>query len=125
MGILLVVVFGLIPAIVLGLLAFAPLIAGLAMLFDKPDVSSLAILWAVSGIAGSFTLMRAAGGSFSENTIPGLLAGIAAAAPLAGLALVKWDFPSSLFLVYWAGGPIIVACCFIAKRLLQPDKLLP
>lgn len=115
---LFVILFGVMPVIVLGLLAFVPLLAGLAMLFDQPGYGALLTLWATAGIVGSLTLMRASRDSFDENTSLGLLAGIAAAAPLAGMVLINWHFPSSLFVLYWTGGPIIVACGFLGKRLL-------
>lgn len=115
---LFVILFGIIPVIVLGLLAFVPLLAGLAMLLDQPDYGALLILWAAAGIAGSLALLRASRDSFSENTVLGLLAGIAAAAPLAGMILLSWKFPYSLFWLYWTAGPIIVACGFLGRRLL-------
>jgi hypothetical protein len=112
----LILLFGGIPAIVLGLLTFVPLLFGLGVLFNEPDIGSLFVVWAVSGFIGSVAMLRVLRGHFNENTTPSLLAGVAAAAPLAIGTFSTSSFPESLFLGYWTVCPILVAAWIIAER---------
>ena len=115
-------IFGTIPVLVLGLLAFVPLIAGVSALLDYPSVGSLLIVWAAAGFFGSVSMLQAAGGRYGSNTTPGLLAGIAAAAPLAFFSLSDPDFPETLFFGYWTISPILVATWYLAEQFLIPGK---
>ena len=117
--------FGTIPVLVLGLLAFVPLIAGVSALFDYPSVGSLLIVWAAAGFFGSLAMLQAAGGRYGSNTTPGLLAGIAAAVPLAFFTLSDIDFPMTLFFSYWTISPILVAIWYLAERFLTPARSQP
>lgn len=108
---------GVLPSIFLGLLAFVPLLVGLAVLFDQPDYGVVLILWAGAGIAGTRSLMHAWHDEYGEDSSIGLVAGIAAAAPLAWMTLQGWEYPASLFIVYWTAGPILLACYFLMRRL--------
>ena len=118
----LTLVFGVIPVLFLALLAFAPLYFGISELFDEPAISSLFVAWALAGFFGSIALLRAAAGYCNGNNTLGLLAGIAAAAPLAFVTVTEADFPESLFWGYWTIGPIIVAVWILAERLLFSDS---
>lgn len=115
----LVLLFGTMPAILLGLLAFVPLIAGFSAVLDYPSVGSLLIAWATAGIFGCTALLQAAGGRYGDNTTPGLLSGIAAAAPMV-YVLADIEFPAILLFAYPIVGPILVALWFLAERLLFP-----
>ena len=53
----LVTVYGVIPVIVLGLLALVPLTGGMAMLFAEPAGGALYIAWSIAGLAGARTLI--------------------------------------------------------------------
>ena len=117
---LLIALFGVVPVIVLGLLAFAPLLGGLAMLFDQPSEGALFVLWGTAGFLGALAMFRAAGGRHDENTTLGLLAGIGAAAPLAYGSIAMWEFPVTLILAYFTVSPILVAAGFLTRPLL-PD----
>jgi hypothetical protein len=114
---LLIAVFGVIPVIVLGLLAFAPLLGGLAVLFEMPSEGALFITWGTAGVLGAVAMLQAAGGRHNENTTLGLLAGIGAAAPLAYAGLAQPQFPATLIVAYFTVGPILVAAGLLAKRL--------
>jgi hypothetical protein len=115
---LLVAMFGLLPVVALALLALVPVTGGIAMLLDDPALGALLILWGLAGIAGARTLVQVSGGTFTENTVPGLLVGIAAASPLALASLQNVDLPGSLLPLYFTVSPIIVASCFLGRRLL-------
>ena len=114
----LVGVYGVIPAIVLGLLAFAPLTGGLFVLFEKPAFGVLCIAWSVAGLIGARTMLQVAGGTVTENTVPGLLAGIAAAAPLVYAILQNFDPPGSWLPLYFTASPVIVASGYVADLVL-------
>lgn len=117
---ILVALFGLLPAILLALPAFVVLIGGLVMLVEDPAQGALLTAWAFAGLYGTRTLIQVAFGTYTDNTVPGLLAGIAAAAPLAYLTLQAPHFPESesLLPLYFTTGPIIVAAGYIAEILL-------
>jgi len=110
---LLVVLFGILPVIVLALLALAPLTGGLAMLLEEPAKGALFTVWGIAGMAGARTLLRVWSGTFTENTVPGLLAGIAAVAPLNYAILQNPDRPGSLVPLYFTLSPAIVAAGYL------------
>jgi hypothetical protein len=110
---LLVVLFGILPVIVLALLALAPLTGGLAMLLEEPAKGALFTVWGIAGMAGARTLLRVWSGTFTENTVPGLLAGIAAVAPLNYAILQNPDMPGSLVPLYFTLSPAIVAAGYL------------
>ena len=112
----LILLFGGIPAIVLGLLTFVPLLFGLGILFNEPAIGSLFVVWAVAGFIGSVAMLRVLRGHRNVNTTPSLLAGVAAAAPLAIGTFSTPSFPESLFLGYWTVCPILVAAWIIAEQ---------
>ncbi len=112
------VLFGVLPAIFLALLALFPLIGGIAELFENPAWGGLSFVWAVAGLIGTRTLLQVYGGTYTENTIPGLLAGIAAAAPLVWLTLLAGSWPYVLIPLYFTAGPIVVAAGYLAEMLL-------
>jgi len=114
---LLAFAIGILPSIFLGLLAFVPLLMGLSILFGQPDYGVILILWAIAGIAGTRSLMHAWHDEYGEDTVVGLLAGIAAAAPLAWMSLQGWHYPTSLFMIYGTAGPILLACFYLIQRL--------
>ncbi len=115
---LLVALFGILPVVALALLALVPLTGGIAMLLEDPARGALFTGWGMAGIAGARTLLRVWSGTFTENTVPGLLAGIAATSPLALASLQNLDFPGSLLPLYFTVGPIIVATGYVAHLLL-------
>jgi len=117
MNSLLFVIFGVLPVIVLGFLAFVPLISGIAMLLDHPSMGAFLIAWACAGLCGARTMMRVWSGVFTENTTPGLVAGILAAIPLSLPSLLEPDLPFSLLPLYFTACPVIVAALLLAGYL--------
>ena len=115
---ILVAIFGLLPAILLALGAFAVLIGGLFTLFDDPADGALFITWGLAGLYGTRTLFQVAFDSYHENTVVGLLAGIAAAAPLVPFGIPSPSLPESLLPLYFTTGPIVVAAGYLADMLL-------
>lgn len=115
---LLVTVYGVIPALLLALLAVFPLIGGIVMLLEAPTEGALLVAWGIAGIAGTRTLVQVASGTYTENTIPGLLAGITAAAPLLYATLQDLDMPGSWLPLYFTGSPIVVAAGYLADFVL-------
>ena len=103
------VIFGVLPVIVLGFLAFAPLISGIAMILDEPSIGALLIVWAVAGLCGARTMLRVWSGVYTENTAPGLVAGILATLPLTLPSLLDPDLPGSILPLYFTASPIVVA----------------
>ena len=83
------------------------------MLLDDPARGGLFFVWGLAGIIGTRTLVQVSGGTYTDNTVPGLLAGIAAAAPLAFMLLQRPDWPFSLLPLYFTVSPIIVATGYI------------
>lgn len=115
---LLVAVFGIFPVIVLALLALVPLTGGFLMLLEDPAKGALFAAWGVAGIVGARTLLQVWSGTFTENTAPGLLAGIAAVAPLIYATLQNPDLPGSLLPLYFTLSPTIVAAGYVADLVL-------
>ncbi len=115
--------FGLLPAILLSVPALLCLISGLAILVDNPDEGALLFAWAFAGLFGTHTLIQVAFGTFTDNTVPGLLAGIAAAAPLVYFSVESPKFPETLVPLLFTASPIIVATGYLADILLfeSPD----
>lgn len=122
MSSLLFVVFGVMPVVALGLLAFIPLVFGFAIVLSKPAAGAVLIVWATAGLFGARTMLQIWSGTFTENTTLGLLAGIAAAAPLGMPALLDAHPPSYFVWLYFTVSPVIVAAGLLADRLLfRPD----
>ena len=119
---ILIALFGLLPAIVIAVPAFVCLLVGLGTMFDDPAQGALLIAWASAGLYGTRTLIQVASGTCTENTVPGLLAGIAAAAPLAYLTILGFDFPDSLPLLYFTVSPIVIATGYIADMTLREPR---
>lgn len=108
--------FGVIPASALGLLALVPLSAGAEQLFDRPSIGSLLIVWSLAGVFGCWTLWRVMFGRWDANTVPGLLAGILAAAPVIVVSPFDNTYPEIVFFWgYWTVCPMGVA----AWRLVE------
>ena len=122
MSTLMFVIFGVPPVIVLGLLAFAPLIAGIAMILDEPSTGALLIAWAIAGLCGARTMLRVWSGVYTENTAPGLVAGILAAAPLTLPSLLDPNLPGSLVPLYFTVGPIVMALLVLAGWLPEEPR---
>ncbi len=116
--IVLVALFGMLPAIVLAIAAVVIVIGGLAVLFEEPVYGPLFTFWGIAGIAGTRTLVQVASGTYTENTIPGLLAGIGAAAPLLYFALTITSLPGLIVSLYFTAGPIVVATGYLVQMLL-------
>ncbi len=114
----LVALFGILPAILLALLALIPLLAGLANLFDDPAFGGLYFVWGLAGLVGTHTLIQVARGTYTEDTVPGLLAGIGAAAPLVWIVLDNVALLDAPLLLYVTAGPIVVAAGYLADMLL-------
>ena len=119
---LLVALFGILPVVALSLLALVPLFGGIAILLEDPARGALFTVWGIAGIAGARTLLRVWSGTFTENTTPGLLAGIAAASPLALASLQNLDFPGALLPLYFTVGPIIVAAGYLVNLMRIEDS---
>ena len=115
---ILVAVFGLLPAILLALGAFACLVGGLFTLLNEPADGALLVTWGLAGLYGTRTLFQVAFDSYHENTVIGLLAGITAAAPLVYFSLRMPSFPESLLPLYFTAGPVVVAAGYLAGMLL-------
>lgn len=115
---LLVGLFGILPVIVLALLALVPLTGGIGMLLEDPAKGALFATWGMAGIAGARTLVQVASGTYTENTVPGLLAGIAAVAPLLYATLQNLDLPGSLLPLYFTLSPAIVAAGYLADFVI-------
>ena len=113
----LVFVFGVVPVVFLGLLALVPLCVGLVWLFQDPTESAVAVVWAIAGLYGARALIQVAVGTYTDDTVPGLLAGIAAAAPLVYFS-VNMGFPYAWPTLYFTAGPIVVATGYLATMLL-------
>ncbi|MDJ0794754.1 MAG: hypothetical protein QNI98_10965 [Woeseiaceae bacterium] len=111
------VLFGVLPAFLLVPLTIFPLIAGLAEIAETPGWGALSVAWAVGGLLGVRTLLQVYGGTYTENTIPGLLAGIAAAAPIVWFTVMYFGWPYSLLPLYFSAGPVIVAVGYIVEIL--------
>lgn len=116
------VIFGVVPVIVLSFLAFVPLIAGIATVLDNPSIGALLIAWAIAGLSGARTVLRVWSGVYTENTAPGLVAGILAAAPLTLPSLLDPDLPGSLLPLYFSAGPIVVAVLVLAGWLPEEPR---
>ncbi len=116
--IVLIALFGMLPAIVLAIAALVMVVGGLAILFVEPAYGALFAFWGIAGIAGARALIQVASDTYTENTIPGLLAGIGAAAPLLYFSLTEMSLPGMLVSLYFTAGPIIAATGFLAKMLL-------
>ncbi|MDJ0711910.1 MAG: hypothetical protein QNJ14_16095 [Woeseiaceae bacterium] len=112
------VLFGVLPAFLLALLTIFPLLTGIAELFEDPAWGALSLAWAIAGLVGTRTLLKVYGGTYTEYTVLGLLAGIAAAAPLVWMILAAGGWPYILIPLYFTAGPIIVAAGYIAEMLL-------
>lgn len=125
MSTMLMFIFGILPSILLGLLTPVPLLIGLSILLDMPAEGLLLVAWAIAGFAGAVSMFRASRDAWSDNTIPGLLAGIVAAAPLAWIPLTSGRLPDSLPALYVTVGPISVACAMLAKHLLFSSPAAP
>jgi len=115
---LLFVVFGVLPVVALGLLAFIPLVFGFAIVLSKPASGMLLIVWATAGLFGARTMLQIWSGTYTENTTLGLLAGIAAASPLTVPILLDGHVSSSFAWLYFTVSPVIVAAGLLADRLL-------
>ena len=83
----------------------------------SPGWGALSVAWAVGGLLGVRTLLQVYGGTYTENTIPGLLAGIAAAAPIVWFTVMYFGWPYSLLPLYFSAGPVIVAVGYIVEIL--------
>ena len=118
---MLFVIFGVIPVVVLGFLAVVPLLGGFAMLLSEPAGGALMIAWATAGLAGARTILRIWSDVYTDNTTLGLLAGIAAAAPLSVPSLIAFSLPGSLFLLYFTASPVIVAALVLARRFAMEE----
>lgn len=118
---LLVVIFGVVPVAVLGLLATVPLLGGAAGLFEEPARSAMFVAWGLGGWIGTKSMFRAAFGRFSEFTPTGLVIGIMAAAPLAYFAFKANDLKAALWIGYWTISPIVVAGAFLARHYILED----
>ncbi len=112
------VLFGVLPAFLLAVFTIFPLIAGFAELLENPGPGALSVAWAVGGLVGTKTLLQVYGGTYTANTIPGLLAGIVAACPILWFTVRYFGWPYSLLPLYFSAGPIIVALGYIAEILL-------
>lgn len=121
---LLVIVYGVIPVVVLGLLALAPLSGGLLILFEQPAEGAMYIAWSAAGLIGARTMLQVVGGTVTRNTVPGLLAGIAAAAPLVYGTLRGFDPPGSWLPLYFTASPVVVALGYVLDLVLSepPDN---
>jgi len=119
---LLVAIYGVLPALVLALLAVFPLIGGIVSLLNDPSSGAMYIAWGIAGIIGTRTMLQVASGTFTENTVPGLLAGIAAAAPLLYVTLQNLDLPSSWLPLYFVGSPMIVAAGYLVDYVLVEPR---
>ena len=115
---ILVALFGILPVIALALLALVPLTGGFMMLLEDPARGALFTAWGLAGIVGARTFLQVWSGTFTENTVPGLLAGIGAVAPLIYAALQNPDWPGSLLPLYFTLSPAIVAAGYIADLVL-------
>lgn len=115
---LLVVLFGILPVIVLALLALVPLTGGIVMLLEEPAKGALFAAWGMAGIGGARTLVQVANGTYTENTVPGLLAGIGAVAPLIYATALSLNLPGSLLPLYFTLSPAIVAAGYLADLVL-------
>lgn len=118
---LLVVVFGVIPVAVLGLLATAPLLGGLANLFEEPARAAMFFAWGLGGWIGATSMFRAAFGRFSAFTPTGLVIGIMAVTPLAYFAVTANSLEGALWIGYWTISPIVVAGCFLALHFFRAE----
>ncbi len=119
---LLIMVFGVIPVAVLGLLATVPLLGGLAGLFEQPARAAMFIAWGLGGWIGATSMFRAAFGGFSEFTPTGLVIGIMAVTPLAYFAVTASDLKGALWIGYWAISPVVVAGCFLARHFYLEES---
>ncbi len=111
------VIFGVLPVIILGFLAFVPLFSGIAMILDEPSIGALLIAWAIAGLCGARTMLRVWSGVYTENTAPGLVVGILAALPVTLPVLLNPDLPASLLPLYFGASPIVVALLVLAGWL--------
>lgn len=118
---LLVVVFGVIPVAVLGVLATVPLLGGLVGLFEQPARAAMFLVWGLGGWIGATSMFRAAFGRFSEFTPTGLVIGIMAVTPLAYFAVTASDPKGALWIGYWTISPIVVAGCFLARHFFREE----
>ncbi|MCH9696410.1 MAG: hypothetical protein K0U72_17980 [Gammaproteobacteria bacterium] len=113
MRILLIVLFGILPALLLMILSFGVMIVGGGMLMDMNPLGLLFIVWAILGVHGLFSLVSATFGMKTGRTLFGLLAGIVAALPVAIVPFFIGAGREFVDLVLAASSAIVVALYLI------------
>lgn len=100
----LLVLLGVIPSLLLSLFAGLMFMFGMSVLFRDPQSGSLLVFWSVAGLYGAWALINASFDRWTDNSAPGLIAGI-----LAVLPLLYWTSNGGARLM--EAGPLLVFLC--------------
>ena len=107
---------GVLPSMLLSAGALFLLYAGFYGLFDRPASSAALIAWSGAGLTGTWALISAWSGRWTENTAPLLALGVVATVPLFITTVLSADSTYTLLWLLLPAGPVAAALLLMQER---------